>query len=369
MTEVESITDRLGPGKPDTGAQFEGLVFATLLLDPKGAISKINYAAQMLLGRSEKRLLRKAFVQEVDLVDSRVHDHLLHGDGPLVARDIGLKVDGQEYRVNLTVSPVPNHSGWRVITLSDSGRNDNGDLKRGEATSFGAPSILAHEIRNPLAAIRGAAQLAARKLEPKDKGLAKVITDEVDRIARLIDRMQQLGKASPDHLEATNLHEAIRSALATLRAAGLEGVELEEEFDPSLPPVLANRDGLEQVIINLVSNALDALKLSMTRNGQITVRTRFVSGLAFSAFRNGKNVKLPIEVTVTDNGPGIDGALREHIFEPFVTSKKSGQGLGLALVRKIVRDMNGRISHDRDMRRGYTHFKIHLSLAEEGEIN
>ena len=228
--------------------------------------------------------------------------------------------------------------------------------------------MLAHEIKNPLAAIRGAGQLVARKLPLPDKKLARMITDEVDRIARLIDRMQQLGARHPEAPEACNPHEAIRAAVATVRAAvgakHTNALEFREEFDPSIPPAWVNRDTLEQVLINLISNARDAV--SDTPKGVITVQTRFVSGLAFSAIRLGRAVRLPIEITISDNGPGIDPAMRDRVFEPFVSSKQSGQGLGLALVRKLVRDMNGSISHDRDTKAGVTHFRLHLPLARPG---
>jgi len=128
--------------------------------------------------------------------------------------------------------------------------------------------------------------------------------------------------------------------------------------------VLANRDALEQVLINLISNARDAAQ-GQGGGGEIIVQTRFVSGLAFSAIRNGRAVPLPIEITISDNGPGIDPALQGHVFEPFVSSKPSGQGLGLSLVRKLVRDMNGNISHDRDSRSGLTHFRLHLPQAPD----
>jgi two-component system nitrogen regulation sensor histidine kinase GlnL len=234
------------------------------------------------------------------------------------------------------------------------------DRSQDDLGSLGAPSILAHEIKNPLAAIRGAGQLVERKLGPQDKALARMITAEVDRIARLIDRMQQLGSTLRDEPGACNLHEAIRSAIATVRAGG-QNVEIDEEFDPSLPPVLANRDALEQVLINLLSNARDAC--SGANEPRIVVKTRFVSGLVLSAIKLGGSVKLPIEICISDNGPGIDPALRDHVFEPFVTSKKSGQGLGLALVRKLIRDMAGRISYDRDDRACLTNFRIHLPQA------
>jgi len=157
------------------------------------------------------------------------------------------------------------------------------------------------------------------------------------------------------------LHEAVRRAISVISATGDDGIELVEEFDPSLPDVLGNEDGLVQVLLNLVANARDACRES--RSPRIVIRTRFVSGLVLTAIRLGRPVKLPIEVRVSDNGPGIDKALRDHIFEPFVTSKKNGQGLGLALVNKLVRDMDGRISHERDDSEGWTHFKVHLPVA------
>ncbi|MFZ9395241.1 MAG: two-component system sensor histidine kinase NtrB [Erythrobacter sp.] len=350
--------------RPDAAALIGGLVFAVLLLDAEGRIAETNHAAEMLLGKSEKRLLGQTLGDVVELIDERVVELTGRADSSLIARDIRLFVDGQEHRVNLTISPLAAYPGWRVVTLSDAGRDDAAREQEGEAASLGAPAILAHEIRNPLAAIRGAAQLAARKLDPADRGLARMITDEVDRIARLIDRMQQLGRSRPEVLGPTNLHEAIRSAIATVRAAGNDAIEIAEEFDPSLPPVMSNRDALEQVLINLLSNACDVLRAGDTPRPQVTVRTRFVSGFAFSAVHFGRTVRLPIEITVSDNGPGIDETLRDHIFEPFVTSKKSGQGLGLALVRKLVRDMKGRIGHERDNRAGLTHFRVHLAIAD-----
>ena len=139
---------------------------------------------------------------------------------------------------------------------------------------------------------------------------------------------------------------------------------LEEEFDPSLPPVLGNEEALEQVMINLLANARDAC--ADQEDARIVVRTRYVSGLIFNAIRPGRSIRLPIEVTVSDNGPGIDPDMRAHVFEPFVSSKKSGQGLGLALVRRLVQDMDGRIAHDRDEKAGLTNFRIHLPVAKQG---
>lgn len=351
--------------RPDARSQLAGLIFAVLLIDGEGTIAEINHAAEDLLGTSASRLIGTRLSDRIGPLDPRVEARLT-GEEALVARDLAIRIGAQETRVNLTASPLGGFPGWRVVTLSQIGHDDTANPAGGEAM-LGAPAVLAHEIKNPLAAIRGAGQLAARKLPYADKKLARMITDEVDRIARLIDRMQQLGSTRTGPVDACNPHEAIRAAVATMRAAGstFGDIEIREEFDPSLPPVLANRDALEQVLINLISNARDAALHGSGTGGMVIVQTRFVSGLAFSAIRNGRAVPLPIEVTISDNGPGIDPALRDHVFEPFVSSKPSGQGLGLSLVRKLVRDMNGNVSHDRDTRTGLTHFRLHLPQAPD----
>ncbi len=349
--------------RPGPAAQIGGMIFAVLLIDGEGCVSEANQAAEIMLGQSARRMLGQKIDDILQLHDSRVVERLGLGEASLVARNVGLQANGRELRVNLTMSPLPSHPGWRVLTLSDGGRGDETGEQDNSAATLSAPAILAHEIKNPLAAIRGAGQLVARKLGNEDRPLARMITDEVDRIARLIDRMQQLGSSTVEPAQACNPHEAIRSAIATVRAAGSEGVEIVEEFDPSLPPVLASRDALEQVLINLISNARDAT-LGVDAPC-ITVKTRFISGLNFSSVRKGRTVQVPIEISVCDNGPGIPDELRDHVFEPFVTSKKSGQGLGLALVRKLLRDMDGRISHQRDIQNGQTQFRLHLPMAQE----
>lgn len=347
--------------RPDPAAQIAGLVFALVLIDGQGRVVEANHAAENLLGTSQKRLEGRLLADTLGSLDQRVRERLGSSESALVARDIVITASEAERRVNLTVSPLGNNPGWRVVTLSEITHEDN--AREGDAdASIGAPSILAHEIKNPLSAIRGAGQLVARKLPLADKKLAHMIIHEVDRIARLIDRMQQLGSTTTEPATPLNPHEVIRSAIATVRTGTSGHIEIREEFDPSLPHVLANRDVLEQVLINLVSNARDAAVAS-DEAPQIVVQTRFVSGLAFSAVRLGRSVRLPIEITVSDNGAGVPANMRDHVFEPFVSSKKSGQGLGLALVRKLVRDMNGSISHERDAKKRLTHFRLHLAQA------
>ncbi len=349
---------------PDAATQISGLVFALLLIDPDGKLIEVNNAAETLLGTGAKRIIGRPLDELVQPLDPRVTNALATGDGGLVARDVRVRLDGAELPVNLTMSAIAGQPGWRVVTIAPLVHEKRSGEEQGSSV-LGAPSILAHEIKNPLSAIRGAAQLIARKLPLADKKLARMITDEVDRIARLIDRMQLLGSSRSEPATPCNPHEAIRSAVATVRAAGLQGVTIEEEFDPSIPPVFANRDALEQVLINLISNARDAAAAAQVVGGSeslVKIRTRYVSGHVFSAIRFGRTVRLPIEITISDNGAGIASEVRDRLFEPFVSSKPSGQGLGLALVRKLMRDMDGSISHEREGRAGLTHFRLHLPV-------
>lgn len=346
--------------RPDGNTQLQGLIFAALLIDPDLRIAEANHAAEEMLGKSAARLAGTPLIDVLVPEERRLMERLGAADARIIARGTAVRVGEQVLEINLTVSPILSHPGWRMLTLSDARQDD----MSGPDSSDGVlrtPAVLAHEIKNPLAAIRGASQLIARKLDDKDRRLANVIADEVDRIARLVDRMQQLGSATPEPVTAINLHEVIRSACQSLRAGSAMQIVLEEEFDPSIPPVLANRDALEQVMVNLLANARDAAMADEAP--MVRVRTRFVSGLVLNAVRFGRAVKLPVEITVSDNGGGIDPEIAKQIFDPFVSSKKGGQGLGLALVKKQVRDMNGRISHERDSRAGLTHFRVHLPIA------
>ncbi|MGB3710185.1 MAG: ATP-binding protein [Erythrobacter sp.] len=362
--EARAPSDLAGfdPSRPDAEAQLSALVLAVLLVDRSGHVAQANQAAEALLQCGAARLAGKALTDMIEQRDPRVEARLADPDAALVAREIAIGLGGLSVTVDMTVSPVASHPGWRVVTLCEAPEHEIGSDDG--IAALAAPSILAHEIKNPLAAIRGAGQLVARKLPIKDKQLGRMVVDEADRIARLVDRMQQLGSASRDEVSPCNPHLAIRSAIATVETARRGGKPIEEEFDPSLPPALANRHTLEQVLINLLTNALDAV--AKLPDGRVAIRTRFVSGRALSAMRFGRAVKLPLEIAVIDNGPGIAGDMGDRIFEPFVSSKPSGQGLGLALVRKLVRDMDGSVSYERDERRGLTQFSVRLPLAKSG---
>lgn len=345
--------------------QLASLPLAVLLLAPGQRVAAANPAAEQLLGQSFRRLDGRALAEVLNFEESRIAARFAEPDAQLSARAITVSPHGgPSRRVDLTLAPVVDQPGWQVLTLIDIGGAEalRDAPAAGEGGVLRAPEILAHEIKNPLAGIRGAAQLLGRKLEGKDLALTDLITDEVDRIANLIDQMQSLSSRKTLDLAPCNLHEAVRRARAVVEAAG-NAPAIVEEFDPSLPPVIGNGDALVQVLINLLTNAADATMGQPDR--RIAIRTRFASGLQLHTGTDGNALRLPIELRITDNGAGIPPEIGEHMFEPFVSSKKSGQGLGLALVRRLLRDMNGRINHDRDETGGLTHFRVHLPMARQ----
>lgn len=345
----------------DAARQLASLPLAVVLLAPGQRIAGVNPAAEQLLGQSARRLIERQLGEALGFDEPRLAERLTESEAQVSARATPVTIPGQgPRRLDVTAAPLIDQPGWQVVSLQDA---SGADALRGEGTDetvLRAPEILAHEIKNPLAGIRGAAQLLGRKLDGSDLALTGLIADEVDRIAKLIDQMQTLSRRTPPLLEACNLHEAVRRARAVIEAGGKAPAVI-EEFDPSLPPVLANADALVQVLINLIANAAEAC--AGQAEPRIVVRTRFASGLQVHRSVDGTPVRLPIELRVSDNGPGVDPAMADHLFEPFVTTKPSGQGLGLALVRRMVRDMNGRIGHDRETSTGLTHFRVHLQIA------
>jgi len=348
---------------PDTAAQISGLLFAVLLLDPKCNIVEANPAAEDILGQSAGRMIGKRLEDAVRLPADAI-ERIRWSEERLVARGLELDRSGQTHGVNLTVSPVAAHPGWRVLTLSDAGRDDMRD-EADSSVTLKAPAILAHEIKNPLAAIKGASQLLSRKLDDSGRKLSAMIVDEVDRIARLVDRMQELGSSSVEIAGPVNLHQVVRKAIASVATANPQRAVLAEEFDPSLPDVYAAPDALEQILVNLITNAVDAAQVS--DRPRVVVRTRFVSGLASSGGHSKQARRLQVELAVCDNGPGLSPEVAGSAFEPFVTSKQNGQGLGLALVKKLTHEMGGRVSYVRNEVREKTEFRIHLALADRTE--
>ncbi|MEZ5818426.1 MAG: ATP-binding protein [Hyphomicrobiaceae bacterium] len=228
----------------------------------------------------------------------------------------------------------------------------------------GLAAVLAHEIKNPLSGIRGAAQLLEPGLSEEDRGLAELICTETDRIRTLVDRMEVFGDERPLITEPVNIH-AILDHVARLAETGFaRNLRIVTDYDPSLPPVAVNRDKLIQAFLNLVKNAAESIT-DKGEAGRIILRTAFRPGVRLAIKGSRERVSLPLCIEVEDDGPGVPDAMRPHLFDPFVTSKRAGTGLGLALVAKIIGDHGGIIECDSEPPR--TIFRVLLPLEARVE--
>jgi len=226
---------------------------------------------------------------------------------------------------------------------------------------MGAAAILAHEIKNPLSGIRGAAQLLEGGQGGRDAALTQLICNEVDRIAALIDRMQDFTTDRTLECRPGNIYPLIDRA-ADIAAAGFaRNIRIIKRYDPSLPFANINDDALVQVMINLLKNAAEALE--HVAKPRIRVETAFRHGVSVMVGGGKGSAVLPIEIVVVDNGPGVPEHILDHLFNPFITGKRDGQGLGLALVDKLVRDMNGFVQYARDAEAGESTFRILLPMG------
>ena len=277
--------------------------------------------------------------------------------------DLGTPRNPGERLVDLHVAPLPERPDHVVVMLQERTIADKMDRQlthRGAARSVSALAVmLAHEIKNPLSGIRGAAQLLEQSVGDEDRSLTRLICDEADRIVKLVDRMEVFTDERPVEREPVNIHRVLEHVKRLTQSGVAPHIKFTEDYDPSLPPVLANRDQLIQVFINLVKNAAEAIGEG-ANDGEIALSTAFRPGVRLSVPGSKSRVSLPLEFCVRDNGPGVPEDLLPHLFDPFVTSKPTGSGLGLALVSKIIGDHGGIIECESQPRR--TIFRVLMPI-------
>lgn len=352
--------------RPDPDLVLNALPHPVLVVAGEGRIVDANYAAEAFFEISAPHLCRMSLADLVPfgsplltLVDqvrrsaASVNEYRV---------DIGTPRTPTDRQVDLHVMPLPERPGHIVIMLQERTMADKMDrqlVHRSAARSVTAlAAMLAHEIKNPLSGIRGAAQLLEQAVGTDDRVLTRLICDEADRIVTLVDRMEVFGDERPVLRTSVNIHTVLDHVKRLAQSGFARNIKITEEYDPSLPPVHANQDQLIQVFLNLVKNAAEALV--DTPDGEIQLTTAFRPGVRLSLPGTKSRVSLPLEFCVKDNGPGVPADLLPNLFDPFVTTKPTGSGLGLALVAKIIRDHGGIIECESQPRR--TIFRVLMPM-------
>ncbi|NQV84825.1 MAG: PAS domain-containing protein [Rhodospirillales bacterium] len=348
---------------------LNALSLAVIVLDGEGTIVHVNTAgehflqggAQYLKGRPFSSLLPQdnpvfSLIEQVRKQGFAISEYGVTLESPRIGKHL----------VNLQAAPLADTPNIIVLTVQQRSIADTIDRQlthRGAARSVTAmAAMLAHEVKNPLSGIRGAAQLLEQNANPDDVSLTTLIREESDRICELVDRMEVFSNVAPLQPGPVNIHQVLDRVMQLAKNGFGRHLRYVTNFDPSLPAVLGHRDQLIQVFLNLIKNAAEAAPL---KGGEIILETAYQHGFRFAVLDSNSRIHLPLRISIKDNGDGIAEDIKNCLFDPFVTSKPQGTGLGLALVAKIIGDHGGVIECDSQPKR--TEFRVMLPMTESSE--
>jgi two-component system nitrogen regulation sensor histidine kinase GlnL len=365
MPSVANLFRGKGPAPVSSEMLINALPDPLLVVDQSDRIRFANLSAEQFFQASAKMLQTQGLSEIIPF------------DSPLIAlvgqartrgssmSEYGLVIVTPRigvHNVDVQISPVAEDPSLMVVTLRERGiasKIDHQLLHRGTNRSIvSMAAVLAHEIKNPLSGIRGAAQLVEMSVGSEDKALLRLICEETDRIVALVDRMEVFSDPRPIDRVPVNIHEVLEHVRRVAENGFARSVRFVELYDPSLPAVHGDRNMLIQVFLNLIKNAAEAVP---EEGGEITLTTAYRHGVRVAVPGTRERMNLPLEICVIDNGSGIPEDLQSHLFDPFVTTKPGGTGLGLALVAKIVGDHGGIIECDSVPRR--TVFRVLLPMG------
>jgi two-component system nitrogen regulation sensor histidine kinase GlnL len=344
-------------------ALWSSLPVPALMLDKDDLIISSNAAAESFLNMSSKSLTGQRLWEKV-MIDAPLEGPFARARAnrtSLFVNDVDVgSGERAPMTCNLQFAPLQGSDEVMIVMISPreiaSRMNQHHSTEKAAKSAIGMAEMLAHEIKNPLAGITGAAQLLSMGLSPEDQEMTDLIVEESRRIVKLLEQVEQFGNLRPPLLKPVNIHDILDRARQSASVGFGAHMLFVEDYDPSLPQTMADGDQLLQVFLNLLKNAAEANK----EGGTIRLRSFYDTSLRVRR-ADGSQARLPLQIEIIDDGPGLPPAIANDIFEPFVSGKENGTGLGLALVSKLIGDGGGWISVDSVP--GRTVFRISLPLA------
>ncbi|WP_045049688.1 nitrogen regulation protein NR(II) [Rouxiella chamberiensis] len=343
---------------PDAGQILNSLINSVLLLDDELAVHYANPAAQQLLAQSTRKLFGTPLPDLVGYFSLNIalmRESIEAGQG-FTDSEVTLVVDGRAHIMSLTAQALP--EGFILIELApmDNQRRLSQEQLQ-HAQQVAARDLirgLAHEIKNPLGGLRGAAQLLSKALpDPSLLEYTKVIIEQADRLRNLVDRL--LGPQRPSQHITQSIHQVAERVCQLVSMEKPDNVQLVRDYDPSLPELAHDPDQIEQILLNITRNALQALG---EEGGTITLRTR----TAFQSTLHGVRYRLVARIDIEDDGPGVPAHLQDTLFYPMVSGREGGTGLGLSIARSLIDQHSGKVEFNSWP--GHTEFSVFLPIRQ-----